>query len=206
MTSSSFHVDFTDQPEKFKTIMDQESDFSELEDSSRQGTSGSSQDTFRFYPRVKERIEKIFYRHGLLCASRPWVVMLLSLAVFMVSCYPLLGIHLIHPSSFQSFITNQNDVVFNGRLFVSKAAVTSTASHHNANGGHVSSTHRDEAKFASASDHEDVVQRQASLTPRWVSNSRSFVVFAITTSFQETPDDVVQHFLFSTSLITTPVD
>jgi hypothetical protein len=82
---------------------------------------------FRIYYHFKEKlIGRIFYRHGLLCASHPWIVMFMSLVLFAIACYPILGVHLIHPSSSQTFITELNEVSFDGKQFHFKNLVSST--------------------------------------------------------------------------------
>lgn len=73
---------------------------------------------YQMYYQFKEKlIGRIFYRHGLFCASHPWMVMFISLVVFAFSCYPILGVHLIHPSSSQTFVTGVDDVSFDGKQF-----------------------------------------------------------------------------------------
>lgn len=59
--------------------------------------------------KVKEKVNQVYYKYGLLCSSHPWIVITITLSVFFVLCYPILGTHLFHNSCSQKYITFIDD-------------------------------------------------------------------------------------------------
>ena len=116
--------------------------------SQQQEGSEQSISSYRLYSRFKDKISQVFYKHGLLCASHPWRVMVMSILLFLVACYPILGTHLMHPSSSQSFFTPTNQVAFKDGRFVFE----SFKSH-----------------VPSSSSESTFVHPSSSFTPPWVS-------------------------------------
>lgn len=80
----------------------------------------SEKNQFKIFNKFKEKISQVVYRYGLFCSSHPWLVMTLSIIIFIIGCYPFIRMQLASPSSHQTFITNKNDVFFDQVKFVLK--------------------------------------------------------------------------------------
>ncbi|KAG8189219.1 hypothetical protein JTE90_013751 [Oedothorax gibbosus] len=57
---------------------------------------------------IHDKVARIYYSHGLFCASHPYSVIFVTLAVFILCCYPLLFLPLLG-SSLQQFTTPVKD-------------------------------------------------------------------------------------------------
>lgn len=80
----------------------------------------SDKNQFKIFNKFKEKISQIVYRYGLFCSSHPWLIMTLSIIIFIIGCYPFIRMQLASPSSHQTFITNSDDVFFDQVKFVLK--------------------------------------------------------------------------------------
>lgn len=91
--------------------------------------------------RLQEKIGHLYYRHGLLCSSHPWLIIIFTLIIAGISIYPLLGVHFLLPgfSSTQQHLSTLSE--FQYRL--------ATASHHsNPSGLSADSRHVKEDKIS----------------------------------------------------------
>src|SRR2546426_8159833 len=73
---------------------------------SRRSAANNSQ----FVSRIQDNVAKLYYKHGLICSSHPWIVILIALIITSFCAYPILGIHYLLGNSWQSHVTSVNDL------------------------------------------------------------------------------------------------
>jgi hypothetical protein len=59
--------------------------------------------------KLREKLEQLFYYHGLNCSRHPLLLVLTALSIFCVCVYPIVGLHLFHNDYSQQFVTDLND-------------------------------------------------------------------------------------------------
>ena len=137
-------------------------EYSEGYDPSRGNTSGGSGRYSYFYNnllRIKDKICQLYYKHGLLCSSNPWIVICCSLLIFLFACYPILGNHLSHHSYSHRHVTDVHN-------FWDPFNTSSSASSSSSSASFSSFTSKSSAFFVSSLKEP----------PKWV----SWVAFSLT--------------------------
>ena len=82
------------------------STLSSLTNNRKQWTPNSSQ----LLNRIEEKVSNVYYKYGLLCSRHPIVVIVSTLMIVSVCCYPITGIRYLLGNSSQMFTTLDNSV------------------------------------------------------------------------------------------------
>ena len=67
---------------------------------------------------IEQNVSNVYYRYGLMCSRHPILVILLTLIIVSICCYPITGLRYLLGSSSQKFVTtldntylsNENDI------------------------------------------------------------------------------------------------
>ncbi|RWS31217.1 hypothetical protein B4U80_00513 [Leptotrombidium deliense] len=98
-----------------------------MESSNESASNGLTLKTSAFLlSKFREKVSQIYYKHGLLCSTHPFLVLLCSLLVVSVCCYPILGLHILHNNHHQQYVTSLRDLSAGNRnLYTSSSTVNS---------------------------------------------------------------------------------
>lgn len=64
------------------------------------------QNKYSLGSKFKEKINQLFYYHGLTCSRHPYLLIIFSILLFCFCCYPIFGIHLFQNDFSQQFVTD----------------------------------------------------------------------------------------------------
>ncbi len=68
-------------------------------------SSKSSSKSSQLLVRIQDKVGLIYYKHGLICSRHPYLVIIITLIIVSLSCYPITGIKNLLGNSSQKYVT-----------------------------------------------------------------------------------------------------
>lgn len=65
----------------------------------------SERQSSQLLSRIEEKVGHIYYKHGLICSRHPYLVIIITLLIVSVCCYPITGIRYLLGNSSQKYMT-----------------------------------------------------------------------------------------------------
>ena len=118
------------------------------------------QNKYSLGSKFKEKVNQLFYYHGLNCSRHPYLLLIFSILLFCFCCYPIFGIHLFQNDFSQQFITDFDSFRYLHNL---------NSNHSSASDANVNSDLGDQSYRPNLTN--DKILNKA---PRWVSSFLKF--------------------------------